>query len=88
MLALQRVSRQPMVELLNVPLDQGEILPIVIGMTLAAPLARARFDVVRRVQPFTRSNPRRNLRVAFETPVGWLSCREAMALNAVGCATQ
>jgi hypothetical protein len=65
-LALKSVSRLLVIETLGIPLDQREILSVVLRMAASAFLARAWFDVIGRMQPLMGGNPGRNLAMAIE----------------------
>ena len=67
-LAFERVSGLLVIEAIRVPLDEGKILPVVLGVAAHAFLAGPRGDVIGGVQALVRRQARSNLRVAIQTP--------------------
>jgi len=66
-LAFERIASFVMVEGLDVPLDEGEVFSVVLGVAARAFLAGAGRDVIGGVQPAMGSKPGRNFRVTVET---------------------
>lgn len=56
-LAFQHVARLLVIEAVDVPLDQREVLPVVIGVAAGTILAGTGFDVVRSMQALLRGDP-------------------------------
>ena len=83
MLALKRVAGFFMVEGFRVPLDQGKVFPVVLGVAAGAFLARTGRDVVRSMQSFSSSKPLRDFCVAVQTLQSSLPTK-FMATRAVG----
>lgn len=88
MLAFESVSGFPVIEGLDVPLNQAEAFAVMLGVASRALQACARSDVERSVQPFSGTDARSNFRVALQA----LECRfpggNLVAGSAVGHATE
>ena len=67
MLALQQVSRFLVIESFDVPLDQREILTVVLRVTAGAFLAGAGGDVIGGVQASASCEPGRDFGVTVQT---------------------
>lgn len=92
--AFQLESRECMVETFRIPLDQREILAVVVGVAGGAALARSRLNVVGGVQSLVSGNARRNLGVALEAfeytlaPESVARCAIRRAVHRLVCARQ
>lgn len=82
-LSVQQVAGLLMVEILRVPLDDGEIQAVVIGVALGAFLAGTGADAIRRMQAVVSRETRSNLGMAVETPEGGLASTQFVTCGAV-----
>lgn len=71
--ALEHVTCVPVTEGLDVPFDQRKVFAVVFRVAAGALLARARRNVVSRMQAFPGEEPRGNFGVAVKTFEGSLS---------------
>jgi len=81
--AFEHVSRFAVVESFDVPLDQGEIVAVVLGVAAGAFLAGAGGNLVSGVKPAMSIQAIRDFRVALETLQRGLTA-ELMTTGAVG----
>jgi len=72
-LCLERIPRLLVVERIRIPLNDGKIFSVVVGVAAHASLAGARLLVVSGVEPTVRSEASRDFGMAFQT----LECRLA-----------
>lgn len=61
MLAFEHIAGFLMIELVRIPLDEGKIRAIVVGVAADAFLARPGGNVIRTMQPTFRGHPRSNI---------------------------
>ena len=80
--SLQEVARLLMVELLRVPLDDGEIQAVMIGVALGAFLAGTGPDAVRGMQAPVSREAGSNLGMAVEAPEGGLAATQFVTSGA------
>lgn len=74
-LAFEKISSLLVVKGLDVPLDDGEVFAVMLGMTARAFLTGAWRKVVARVQPSVCREPSCNFGVAFQTFQGRLPAK-------------
>ena len=82
MLTFEQISGLLVVEVLGIPLDQGEVFTIVLRVAASALLAGARRNVVGGVQPLAGGKPGADFGVTFQTFPGRLST-ELVATGAI-----
>lgn len=81
---LEPVAGLRVIESLKVPLDQGEVFSVVLGVAVRAFHARTWLDVVGSVEPLSHCNAPRNLAVTIQTLEGGLPGRKLVAGGALG----
>ena len=86
-LAFQDIPGFFVVEGLGVPLDEGKVFAIVVGVAASTFLARAGGDVIGCVKSPMRFEPARNFRMAFQALEGCLAA-ELVAGYTVGRSVQ
>jgi len=87
-LPFERVSGLLVVKRVGIPLDDGEVLSVVIGVALHAALAGSLFQTIGSVQTLMGIEARRDLRVAFQASEGGLTGRKLVTRGAVRRAVQ
>lgn len=88
MFAFENVSSLLVVEGLRIPLDKREVFAIVVGVATDALLARAGFQVIGSVEPFSGRNAGGDFPVAIETTKGRFPSRQLVAPGTVGGAVE
>jgi len=83
MLALEQVTGFFMVELVGIPLDQGKVRAIVIGVSAHAFLTGTSGNVIGAVQAFFGGDARPDVGVATDALELWLTAADFMAIGAV-----
>ena len=82
-LSFQQVARLLMVELLRVPLDDGEIRAVVVGVALGAFLAGTGPDAIRGMRAPVSGEAGSDLGMAVEAPEGGLASTQFVTSGAV-----
>ena len=86
--SFQHVARLFMIEGLGVPLEDGEIYAIVVGVALGALLAGAGGETVGKMQTLVSGEATCDLGVAFQAFERSFSARQLVALDTTGSAFQ
>jgi hypothetical protein len=81
---LEFVSRLSVIEDLEIPFRQDEILAVVFGVAVQTLPTRTRLDVVCGVQASSRSDARSNLIVTSQALEYWFTGGDFVATNTVG----
>ena len=84
MFALEPVAGLGVIESLEVPLDEGEIFSVMLGVALRAFQTRTRLNIEGGVQPSSHRNAPRNFAVTIQTLECGLPGRELVTGGALG----
>ncbi len=87
-LSFQRIPRLFMIEALRVPLDDGEVEPVVVGVAPGALLAGSRAKAIGEMQASMSGESGSNLGVAFQAFEGSFSARQLVAGGTVRSALE
>ncbi len=82
-LPFQKIAGELVIERLRVPLDQREILAVVVGVAAGTFLARSRGEAVSGMQTFVSSDSRRDLRMTIEAAKFGLASGDLVATGAI-----
>jgi len=86
--SLQRIASLLVIKRIGIPLDDGKIFSIVVGVAAHAALAGSRLEVVGGVQPAVRRQAGGNLGMAFQTSKCRLAGGKFVAGRAIARAIQ